>query len=353
VTRIGYVPYSKDLRHPADRRRLATWASEKKIELNITNPLDSDVLVLSNAANFGYWLKRAKQPVVLDLVDGYLGESPSFLKDAVRNLSRSIQGLSSFHWLTYSRHLRYACKKSNTIVVASLEQRDLILKLNRNVQVILDDHSEIETRVAKSSLQKSVHSSPTIFWEGFGYTLKHFGFMASELDHFLEDSKWKLCLVTVAEFPRWGGFVGKVKTEKMVKALFPKSWESIRVIPWTLDNLTEYASKSSFAIIPISPSDKFANFKSENKLLSLWRLQLPVLTSTTPSYQRVLKSAGNSDACVDEGEWYAKLKSLANSQSKQREFATSGVNYILMNHTHSQLVEKWDEVVSFALSRDK
>jgi len=74
--RVGYVPYSQDLQHPADRRRLAVWAAGRKTELNIADPSNSDILVLSSAANFGYWLKRVKQPVILDLVDGYLGENP-------------------------------------------------------------------------------------------------------------------------------------------------------------------------------------------------------------------------------------------------------------------------------------
>jgi hypothetical protein len=62
---VGYIPYSTDLRHPGDRRRLAAWAQSQGTELKVENPLESDVLVLSNAANFNYWLKRAKQPVIL------------------------------------------------------------------------------------------------------------------------------------------------------------------------------------------------------------------------------------------------------------------------------------------------
>ena len=200
MIRVGYVPYSINLLHPADRRRLASWATEKKIELNTANPLDSDVLVLSNAANFGYWLKRAKQPVILDLVDGYLGENPSFLKDVARNAIRSLQGSSSLHWITYTKHLRYACKVSQTVVVASPEQRELVLKLNSNVHVILDDHSEIDSVFASATQKVSTEPEPYIFWEGFGFTLKHFKFMAPDLDRFLKEFNWGMNLVTVEEF---------------------------------------------------------------------------------------------------------------------------------------------------------
>ena len=52
LIRVGYVPNSQDLGHPADRRRLAFWAHEKNLELNVKNPLDSDILILSGAANY-------------------------------------------------------------------------------------------------------------------------------------------------------------------------------------------------------------------------------------------------------------------------------------------------------------
>ena len=176
--RVGYVPYGKDLQHPGDRRRLAAWALDQKLNLNLADPLESDILVLSNAANFGYWLKRAKQPVILDLVDGYLGEHPSFIKDVVRNIVRSIRGTSRLRWITYTNHIRTACRKADAVIVASTEQRDVILKYNKHVNVILDDHSEMDSTFSADG-SRNIGStqplqSPHLFWEGYGYTLKHF-----------------------------------------------------------------------------------------------------------------------------------------------------------------------------------
>lgn len=353
MIRVGYVPYSINLLHPADRRRLVTWAVDKKIKLNTSNPLDSDVLVLSNAANFGYWLKTAKQPVILDLVDGYLGENPSFLKDVARNIVRSLQGLSSIHWVTYTRHLRYACRVSQTVIVASPEQRELVLKLNKNVHVILDDHSEIDSRIASETQKVSTEPGPFIFWEGFGFTLKHFKFMAPDLDRFLEEFNWGMNLVTVEEFPRWGGYLGKIQSRDVIKDLFPKSWKSIKIIPWSLDNLAMNACKSSFAIIPMSPHDKFANLKSENKLLSMWHLRMPTLTSPTPAYKRVLSIAGEPEACVMDGDWYERLTNLAISHNHREQMASSGANYVLAHHTHDKLVKRWDEIIRLTLYETK
>ena len=46
--RVGYVPYSNDLQHPGDRRRILIWANANNLMLQTQQPLDSDLLILSN-----------------------------------------------------------------------------------------------------------------------------------------------------------------------------------------------------------------------------------------------------------------------------------------------------------------
>jgi hypothetical protein len=353
MMRVGYVPYSKDLKHPADRRRLSTWARERQIQLNIKNPLDSDVLILSNAANFGYWFKRAKQPIIIDLVDGYIGENPSFIRDFLRNIIRAFRGTSSLHWVTYTRHLRQACKMSSAVVVASTEQRDWILPLNANVHVILDDHSEIDFAIFNTALaQENAHQLTTknyLFWEGFGYTLKHFRFIAPELDRFLTKHNWGMYVVTVEEFPRWGGYLGKVQTHNLLKEFFPLSWKSIEIVPWSIQNLVSYALRSKLGIIPIDDRDKFAVMKSENKLLSMWHLNLPVFFSNIPSYSRVAHDANVNTACVESPAWFEKLSDVLDHPIELAHLQASGSKYIKETHTKAILVGKWDEVINQAI----
>ena len=354
MTRVGYVPYSQDLQHPADRRRLATWAIAKGISLNVDNPLDSDVLVLSNAANFGYWLKRAQQPVILDLVDGYLGEKPSFLRDLLRNTIRSFRGTSSFGWITYTRHLKSACALSSAIIVASPEQRDLVLPFNSKVYVILDDHSELET---KSGLSDSLGIPETskadfIFWEGFGYTLKHFRVLSEVLDKALFENNWGMYLLTVKSFPRWGGYIGKVSTQKLIKKWFPLSSNSIQIIPWSIKNLITYSRQSKFAIIPINGNDKFAISKSENKLLSLWKLGLPTLYSDIPSYKRVGELTQTISMCVDASDWQEKLANIMTPDDYRKKIPISINEYLIKTHSHDLLVEQWDELIAQSLKEN-
>jgi len=352
--RVGYVPYSQDLQHPADRRRLATWAIAKGSSLNVDNPLDSDVLVLSNAANFGYWLKRAQQPVILDLVDGYLGEKPSFLRDLLRNTIRSIRGTSSLGWITYTRHLKSACALSSAIIVASPEQRDLVLPFNSKVYVILDDHSELETKKDLSDGLDIPDSSKAdfIFWEGFGYTIKHFRFLSEVLDKALFENNWGMYLLTVKNFPRWGGYIGKVSTRKLIKKWFPLSSNSIQIIPWSVKNLITYSRKSKFAIIPIDADDKFATSKSENKLLSSWMLGLPTIYSNIPSYKRVGDLTQTTSMCVSTLDWQEILGNIMPPDSHRIEFPIQVNDYLIKNHSYELLVEQWDEILIKSLKEN-
>ena len=195
--KIGYVPYSADLNHPGDRRRIGTWSKETRNELSLDNPTDSDLLILSGAANFNRWLNRAKQPVIMDLVDGYLGEEPSFLKDFGRNLLRSLRGRSNYSAITFSKALQDACRKADAVIVASPEQAEDVLPFNSNVHVILDDHSELDA-ARKNIRINGIKGADLkyIFWEGFGYTIKHFKFLAPDLDKFMHHSGYHLLILT-------------------------------------------------------------------------------------------------------------------------------------------------------------
>ena len=357
MAKVGYVGYSKDLKHPADRRRVASWAEESEIELEIVNPIESEVLILSNSANFSYWMKRASQPIVLDLVDGYLGEYPNFVRDFLRNVIRTLRGTSSFHWLTYTKHLRWACEHSNAVIVASHEQRNEVLKYNSNVHVILDNFSEFDIPLSKKLGNQENDLDPTlgnrIFWEGFGYTLKHFRIVASELDLFLRDNDFRMSLVTVLNFPRWGGYLGNVRTQSVVQKLFPLSWQRIEIVPWSIENILKHVEISQFAIIPVDKRDKFASMKSENKLLSMWYLGIPTLFSSIPSYARVANTCDESTFCISNDKWGDGLIRINLETLVRPKISTKVSTYLQESHTKKVLSDRWSAAIASSMGPEK
>lgn len=349
--KIGYVPYSADLSHPGDRRRIGTWSKTLRNNLQLEDPTDSDLLVLSAAANFNFWIDKSKQPVILDLVDGYLGEDPSFLRDLARNLVRSLNGKSNYSAVTFTRALRKACRKADAVIVASPEQAKDVLPFNSCVHVILDDHSELDSaRHVRKIATSADQSQKYIFWEGFGYTIKHFRSVAPSLDNFMSKSGYSLLILTNPHFARWGGYLGRVNAEKLIKKFFPKSKEQIQIIPWSIENVIHYASISDFAIIPVDTNDKFANLKPENKLLSMWHLGLPTLFSKTYAYQRVAKEIGISEFCVDSTHWQRIFDNLEMSELNKSLKKTE--LYIENMHSKNILVDKWQKVFESVLAND-
>ena len=352
---VGYVPYSIDLSHPADRRRIGAWSQYSGISLNTIRPEKSDVIILSNAANFSKWIGKCEGKIVIDLVDGYLGENPSFTKDFLRNCLRTLNGTSSLRWITYTRHLKYACQQADAVVVASQEQLQSISDLNENISIIPDIHFEIES-MAKEMLLRSERiedsrQNISFVWEGFGYTLKNLKSIAKPLDKFLYDTNTTLFLVTNLSFPRWGGFLGKIVTQDLINSWFPKSSKLVEVIPWSIENLIKCAEQSQLAIIPIDLTDKFALMKSENKLLSMWRLGLVTIFSATPSYSRVAVKAGLTELCLDTNQWEEKLNLTLLDGINFERLRNLATQFLEKDYSYVGLISKWDKLLKGIVSR--
>ena len=341
--RIGYVPYSADLSHPADRRRLKFWSTESHQTLETMDFSEVDIIVLSSAANYSKFIKKSKSFIILDLVDGYVGENPSPIKDFLRNVLRTWGGSSSLRWITYTRHLKYACKSADRVIVASPEQRLEVLKYCDDVHVILDSHSELESNFDRDVINKDKGS---LFWEGLPYTFKHFSVASGQIDQLLFENGGKLEILSRNSFLRWGGIAGRQTLSRKVFELFPKSKASVNIHEWGINELTLLARKCEIGIIPIDIKDKFALLKPENKLLSMWVLGLPTLVSRTPAYERVLMAAGLEFCLVDDDEWYEKILSLQTNFQLRNEMVSKADKYLAENHSKKLLLEKWDKALN-------
>jgi hypothetical protein len=304
----------------------------------------SELLILSGASNFNYWIKRSDKPIILDLVDGYLGETPSFFKDSLRNFIRSINGTSNYGAITYSRALKKACTMATAIIVASNEQADLVKPFNKRVFVILDDHSELDVakELRKSNFEKD-SSRRFIFWEGFGYTLKHFKFISKDLDKFLVENDYYLQILTTPTFAKWGGYIGRIDSKKFISKWFHNSRQRIQVVPWTLENVIWNASISEFALIPIDTRDRFADLKPENKLLSMWHMGIPTLFSDTKAYTRVAEKTGVQSFCITKSGWGDALKEIKAMQISESMKKVS--TFLEQSHTKEILINQWESAI--------
>jgi hypothetical protein len=82
--------------------------------------------------------------------------------------------------------------------------------------------------------------------------------------------------------------------------------------------------------------------KPENRLLIMWRLGLPCLTSPSPAYVRVARQAKVSVTCSSLDEWKENLNQILGDPDFAYGQALAGQNYLRENHNRELLLNKWD-----------
>jgi len=336
--RIRYVGHSPDLSHPADRRRIGLLADTEEFEIVSPTSINFDYTLLTPNANLTRYLKNKQgRPVYLDIVDGYLSTARNPLEDLARNILRSYQKKSSLGSITYTNHLKRSIREADGCVVASVEQLSSIRHLNQNISVISDCHMELSRIIYNPKMCG-------ILWQGFGSNLKHLLHIAPELDLVIQKNDLSLFVMTERRYKKFGNLIYNQETMKLLRRKFPKSFERVEFVDWSIPNFTKTAEKSGLGIIPITPDDKFAQMKAENKLLELFSIGLPVLTSETPAYKRVFDEVGQGDNCVSEGKWGERIEAVMSDSGKRVKMQMAGSDYIRSFHQKKSKVEKWRRV---------
>ena len=334
---IGYIPLSKDLTHPADRRRIIFYAKMRghKIETNLENK--HDVLVVSERANLIPFMREIQtRPLILDLIDGYLSPANKGI-DLIRGISKTLLGQFSYNYMPFRTVVEKVCYASDAVVCSTIEQKAVINSYNLNVHPILDSHSEFPDLKPKM-ISNTDLGQLRYFWEGLPYTLTGFKgvkFRENDFINLLTDDRVKLIL---------GKYVD-VDTKKYIDKILNLSLPEHRILPWNIQNVVKYAEISNLAIIPLKVDKQMNKYKAENRLLIMWRLGLPAITAASLAYKRVLEQIGAFGIAES-------LASLNNVIGNPKEFkdrlndqVLSGKKYLSEFHEDDKLLEKWDKVI--------
>ena len=340
--RIGYAPYSSDLNHPADRRRLLHWAKKRGHEIVLDLESGYDVLFLSGRSDFTKWTNRAiRTPVILDLVDGYLGDEDVW-RDWSRGVGKVLTGQNSGTPRNFRKIVSEACFLSQAVACETSEQRETILPYCSNTHAILDFHEEFPLRKFSETTNKE--SKASIIWEGLPYTAK--GLLQLERA-FTEISKTKpisLEMVTNLKYPLLFGKYFLQDTVKIIGKIPAVLNDNFKIIEWKLDSVLRSAAKSQIAVLPLDPVATLNHLKAENRLLMMWRIGLPVLASPSLAYSRVMRSIDSSGICSTPEDWEMKILELTESERTRQEIVEKGQQYIRDTHSERIVLESWDKL---------
>lgn len=336
--KIGLFPYSSDLSHPGDRRRIVSWARSRNHELLIGEYKKVDLIFISEGSDFLKLSQLNGPPKVFDLIDGYL--SPQMLtSDLLRGTLKSAFRQHRTYPRRYSSIVKEACTQMDMVVCSSPEQRATIAPHNSNVRIILDNHSEFPFR---NFTKKSI-SEFSLFWEGTTHTLRGLEQLAQAL------SKDSIPINLVTD-PIHSRLMGKYLKEDVAQRLHRTlKGNPFTFAPWSKENVVSYAEQSSLAVLPVDLSNEVQILKPENRLLIMFRLGLPCLTSALASYKRVEESMNIKVTCGSNEDWSASINKFRENADLMEQQVKKGQSYILENHTEEILFSKWDQAIESLL----
>lgn len=344
--KIGYVSQSHNLQHPADRRRLLYWAQKRGHEVILDLNQKTDVTVLSGRADFAFWSKKKNAgPIILDLIDGYLGDEKP-LKDWARGVGKVLVGQVGGRPRPYREIIAEVCTVASAVICASPEQRETIFPYCKNTHAIMDFHEEFPTLTKQD---KRSLLGTTLMWEGFPFTAKGLLLLESSLSEITKNYSLGLHLVTDLRYPRLLGRYFYSDTLKILKNMPEILGSNLNVSEWSVDQVIRTARESDISVLPLDPSGSLNPLKPEGRLLIMWRLGLPCLVSPTLAYERVMKLAGINGICVTSDEWKQKLLELIDSEDLRTEMVERGQQYIRDNHSETMTLGLWDSLFESVL----
>ena len=338
--RIGYVPYSADLKSPGDRRRFPGYAARRKIDFELANPGERyDIVVLSETADITAWIEYRSGKLVYDLIDSYLAVPRSNIKQLLRGPAKYFAGQFKHLRLDYKGAVRAMCRRADAVVCTTEEQKAEIGRLCGNVHVVLDFHSTV---ARTNKLDYRSHSPVRIAWEGFGINVRQLTLISDVLRALTDNIDITLVLVTDRVSYRWMNRIGRIDTLRVAQKILP----AVEVHPWSEDTCADLLCECDIAVIPLDLSDPFVAGKPENKLLLLWRMGIPVIASATPAYSRAMEAAGTRHlACKTKGDWLSALKTLTADERARYTAGKLGREFVRSSWSEEALLARWDRAM--------
>lgn len=337
--RIGYAGYSADFGHPGDRRRFSAYAEMRGLPYErAAIDRDYDLVLVTHSSDLGYWVRRRRREgerlkLVFELVDSYFVHTGR-ARRLVKGVGRFAIGTESRPSLDFLKLLVETCQAADAVICSTLEQQETIRRYNPNVFVSFD-HFGADLGPPKQDYARG--DKLRLVWEGQSTTLPNLQAIREPLND-LKD-RIELHVVTDPLIHRYFGRFGAYPSMDALDGI-----ECAKVFhPWQRDSFWRHVQAGDLAIIPIEQGNPLWAGKPENKLVLLWKLGMPVLTASTPAYDRAMAAAGLDMTCASPAEWRDKLAAIIDSPAERlRELGTRGRNHAEHVYSAEKFASRFD-----------
>jgi hypothetical protein len=343
--RIGYAGYSRDFSAPGDRRRFAAYAKARNLAVA---PADfkqqQDLVLVTHNGNIPGWTERKRRgdcdfKFVFELADSYFKRT-GFADRYLKGVARRILGTDSRSPPDFLQTLIAACELADAVICSTEEQAATIRRYNPNVVTSFDWFGD-DIGPPKADYQRG--DKVRLVWEGQSTTLSNI----RPIRDMLNDLKDRIELHVVTD-PKVYRYFGRFLPHPSADLLQGIECD-VHFHPWDHARFSSQITAADLAIIPIDLANAFARGKPENKLVMLWKLGMPVLTSDTPAYRRAMEGAGLDLLCSNSADWRSKLEwTIAASDGERERIASQGRAFAERAYSKVEFLKRFDRAFELA-----
>ena len=354
--KIAYCPISNDLQAPGDYRRFIGYCNSNKINFTVLRNTDLknikdgdfDFAVVTMASDLTYWAKKEfnKTKIIFDCVDSYIFLNNYRIKNILRAPAKFFSGQHSSFYLNYLDIIKTVARKSYAIVCSTERQRNFFYDFCKNVNVILDYHSNLISSIKENFIPKKKNEF-NLVWEGLPENIC-FNESANQLIDFINKynseksnkTKIKLNIFTDLYFKK---FLNKYILQNSYYYLKKKS-DHINFQEWDRNNINKKIIENDLAIIPLSQTNPLEYGKPANKLFLFFKMGMPTITSNTYAYSEVENKCKLKLTFKNIDEFYNFLNHYMNSMESRKEYSRHAINYINSEMPETRLSLLWRNI---------
>lgn len=353
--RIGFVPFSKSLKHPFDLRNFLYYANKRGVTFEVAKPDgEYDVILLTPAVDLTVWSQyaRNKAKLIYMIVDSYLAVPRFDVKGALRGLAKYTLREHKYLRLSYVEAVRDMCRRADAVVCTTLEQQKEISNYCNNVHIILDCHFKAVREVKKNY---SIGSRVNLVWEGLPDNMPGLAQLNDVLARLRKKHPISLHIITDLEHKK---YMNKIWTKSTVREAmhlfgdvhhFLNTDSAVCLYQWNIEMFSRIATNCDLAVIPLDTGNPLAMGKPENKLVLFWRMGIPTIVTASPAYVRAMERCGQDLYCRNDMDWYEKLEMQIEDFATRKAAGTAGKQCADSTYAEDVYLDQWDRLFQSVL----